>query len=185
MRASRAVIFACYTVAGLLVAAAVVGFLSNAWLAFSSPGKSTEPMVSAVGTIVSVGPAQVTNREEIADAIRAAEIEGVPRAEAFVPEPSLGACTVTYTFVVDGQVRTQVDADPRATSWCSLRSGDLIDVAYPVGRPEAVSDDYDKQWAAAERDAKRLVTGLGIAAGVALAIAVGTQVAARRHAPAS
>ena len=183
MRTSRVVVITSYVAAGLFAVAGVLaGVVLNVWLGIAAPGRSTEPMVRTVGTIVSVGPSEVANQEDIDDALRAAEAEGVPRAEAYVPEPYFGVCTVTYSFPVEGQTRTMVDKDPRASDWCELSPGDVTDVAYPVGRPDAVADDYDKRWDESASDARRIVLGLLVAAGIALTIAVGTQVGARRSA---
>jgi len=84
----------------LVVVALGWAFVSNAWLALSSPGLSGEPMTSPVATIVSVRPGEVVNRDEIEEACRVADREGVLRDEAAGPEPYLGECTVTFTFVV-------------------------------------------------------------------------------------
>lgn len=183
MRTSHVVVIISYVAAGLLAVAGVLtGVVLYVWLGIAAPGRSTEPMVRTVGTIVSVGPSEVANQEDIDEALRAAEAEGVPRAEAYVPEPYFGVCTVTYSFAVEGQPRTMVDKDPRASDWCELSPGDVTDVAYPVGRPDAVADDYDKRWDESASDARRIVLGLLVAAGIALTIAVGTQVGARRSA---
>ena len=182
LKTSRVAAYVCYGVAALLVVAGLGwAYLSNAFLAFSSPGLSLEPMTRAVATVVSVGPPEAINTEEIEQARSEAEREGIPLDEAVLPEPSMGSCTVTFTFAVDGESRTAVERAPRAQEWCTKNPGDVIDVAYPVGRPEKVTDDYDHQYYSSERAVRQGLVGTLAVAGLVLLGGVVSHLRARRR----
>lgn len=185
MRTYRIIAFCAYGV-GILLLGVFAAFyvLNTALLAMSSPGLSSEPQVHARGTVVFAGPGQVYNQDEIDEARRAAEAEGLGPEEAWIPEASVGSCTVTYAFEVDGARYEATELNPRQSAWCDLKVGDPVDLAYPVGHPEKSHDDYDKAWHDGQRDGNVVLAAIAGAAAVVIAFGVVVHVRGRRSAAA-
>ena len=179
---TRIIVLSAYGVGAVLIGAAVVIYSVGALLVgLSWSGVTDGSEVSVTGAVVSVGPGRVVNEDEIAEARKGAEEEGIPLSQAAIPRRHVGTCTVTYAFDADGARYEGVDLEPRQASWCGLRAGDAVYIAYPVGHPELSSDDYNRYQAEAQRAWERTCLAVGGAAVLVIASGVTVHVRARRR----